>query len=139
MIRAVNPAVAAFARQVTDELIVAQVLILRLSEGFELRHALDRDCPGHELKTLRLEEIRALAQQTGKGAFRPLKAAPNLARGWRFAARGETELGEALDRLYPGAISDWHSVECGIASPTHFRDFSGRQSGMYRVTSKLGY
>jgi hypothetical protein len=50
---------------------------------------------------------------------------------------GTDELGEALERLYPGALADWLAARQPEPPITHYRDFTGRQTGMYRYTSTL--
>jgi hypothetical protein len=118
--------------------------------------------------------LRELAQTTESGAFRPLKSAPNLRRGWIADARSVPELGRALDSLYPGFIPDWYATHMdsaredsrptaaikagshgGASVPasrehagsaplaarkdlvTSYRDFTNRQTGMYRITQNL--
>lgn len=66
-----------------------------------------------------------------------MKAAPNLRKGWRFVAPDEAGLESALDRLYPGAMADWGAAESGHPPVTHYRAFTNRQTGLYRVTQAL--
>ena len=132
-----NPAVNAFARELGDGLVFAQVLVRPAGAGWELRHAADRDAAEGSLRDLDLAAARQLAQFTEGGAFRPLKSAPNLARGWRLRAATAEELGEALERLYPGAVADWFAVRQGSPVITHYREFTARQTGMYRLTATL--
>src|SRR4030095_584291 len=73
-----NPALEAFIAEIGSELIIAQVMIRRSAEGFELRHVDDRELSSDKLGALRLNDVRSLAQFTACGAFRPLKSAPNL-------------------------------------------------------------
>jgi hypothetical protein len=132
-----NPAVNAFAREIGGELVLGQVLIRRGGAGWELRHIADRALEEDSLRDLDLAVARQLAQFTGGGAFRPLKSAPNLARGWRLCAATAEQLGEALERLYPGAVADWFAVRQGAGVPTDYRAFTVRQTGMYRLTTFL--
>jgi len=132
-----NPALRAFAASVREELIFAQVLVRRLPDGWELRHADDRGRAGGELRILTLEAIRPLAQFTAAGEFRPLKSAPTLAAGWRFTCATDELLYEALNRLYPGAVADWFAAQQANPPVTHYREFTARQSGMYRITTAL--
>ena len=124
--------------QIGEELVLAQVVIRRAGSSFELRHVADCDRPVASLRESSLSDLRALAQFTSGGAFRPLKSAPNLARGWRFIARDQTELEAALNRLYPGAVADWSAAQSPQPPVTHYREFTGRQTGMYRITTMLG-
>jgi len=133
----VNPAVIAFARELGKERIFAQVVIRGEGNGWELRHVVDCNAAPGSLKVVDIAGIRQVAQFTEAGAFRPLKAAPNLAHGWRLSIESVAELGEAMDRLYPGAVADWFAVAAGRAELTDFRMFTDRQTGMYRITTFL--
>ncbi|EEF58175.1 DR2241 family protein [Pedosphaera parvula] len=132
-----NPALKHFIAQIGTELVFAQVLIRRSDGNYHLRHVEDREQLAESLRELRLPEVRSWAQHTEAGAFRPLKSAPNLKRGWRLVVADAEGLGMALDAFYPGAIADWHAVRAGNPSVTDFREFTGRQSGMYRITAML--
>ena len=129
-----NPALETFGAQIGSELILAQVLVRRIGEGFELRHVADRSVPAKELKSVSLAELRPLTQRTESGAFRPLKSSPNLQKGWRVAVTEGPELGMALGHLYPGAVADWYAARQGQPPVTHYREFTSRQTGMYRIT-----
>lgn len=138
-----NPALAAFCAALSSELLLAQVLVHRQATGFELRHVGDREAAAERLKLIPLAKLRALANHTAAGEFRPIKAAPNLRAGWLCRVASEAELELALGQLYPGAIADWFAVaqaERGVitrAPVTHYRDFTARQTGMYRITTML--
>jgi sirohydrochlorin cobaltochelatase len=132
-----NPALKAFTAQIGQEVLLAQVLIRRSNSGYELRHVEDRDVPAETLRTLQPAEARALAQFTAAREFRPLKAAPTLAKGWRIRAANDPDLELALNGLYPGALADWHAAQTPNPPLTDYRVFTGRQSGMYRITAKL--
>lgn len=132
-----NPALQAFVAQLGDELLLAQVLIRRAGRGYELRHEADRQRAPGELRLAPLPELRALAQLTASGAFRPLKSAPNLQSGWRAQLADDAELDAALQQLYPGAVADWFAAQKPPAPITHYREFTERQTGMYRITTML--
>ncbi len=132
-----NPAVEAFVSQIGPELVVAQVQIRRTARGYELRRRDDAGCRSDELRALELVDLRAIAQFTAEGVFRPLKSAPTLRSGWRFEASSDAALAAALDRLYPGAIADWYAALGADPPVTDFRVVAARQSGMYRITAKL--
>jgi hypothetical protein len=132
-----NPALKNFAAQIGDELVFAQVLIKRQGNGHELRHIEDRETAAISLRAIKPEDARTLAQYTANGEFRPLKSAPNLQRGWRIVAVNDTELEIALSRLYPGAVADWHAAQSPSSPVTHYREYTERQSGMYRITTML--
>ena len=130
-----NPALRAFLLRIAPELTLAQVCVTRAAGGFALRHAADRE--DAILREVKPEELRELAQFTSTGAFRPLKSAPNLQTGWRCLARNEVELETALRHLYPGAVADWHAAQSSRPPVTHYREFTARQTGMYRATTLL--
>jgi hypothetical protein len=131
-----NPALNTFLEGLETEAVFGQVLVRRVGHGFELRHVEDRDVAG--LEPVVAAGLRALAQTTAAGAFRPLKSAPNLRRGWVMAVHDGVGLGRALDTFYPGALADWFVVErSGRAAAVGFRDFLERQTGMYRIAAML--
>jgi hypothetical protein len=132
-----NPALKAFLAEIKTEFVLAQVLVRRLEKGFELRHVQDRERAAQNLRLVGESEILALAQFTATGAFRPLKSAPNLQTGWRLNSVDETRMGFALNQIYPGAIADWFAVRFSNAAPTNYREFTRRQTGMYRITAML--
>lgn len=132
-----NPALEKFVAQIGSELLLAQLLIIRRERGYELRHVADRATASDNLRPTQLHELRSLAQFTAAGAFRPLKSAPSLQSGWRAIVAGEAELESALNQLYPGAIADWFAAQSPQPPVTHYREFTGRQTGMYRITTKL--
>ena len=132
-----NPALAAFVSQINDETVVAQVRITRSASGFDLRHNDDTARGADELREVRLDQLRELAQFAAAGQFRPLKSAPNLRPGWKLSLRSDAELETALNHLYPGAIADWYAAQATHPPVTHYREFVDRQTGMYRITQKL--
>jgi hypothetical protein len=105
--------------------------------AFTLRHAEDRDKPEPQLRLVRVAELRALAQSNACGEFRPLRAAPDLVAGWlaRVVSPGELEF--ALNALYPGSVADWYAAQAEPPPTTNYREFTARQSGMYRITAML--
>jgi hypothetical protein len=132
-----NPALAAFAVAIKTELVFGQVWIRRTESGFQLRHVADKEADSAALQLLGEKDLRQRAQFTERGAFRPLKSAPNLARGWRVAPRDEPALGLALNQLYPGAVADWFAAQLPSPPVTSYREFTNRQTGMYRITARL--
>jgi hypothetical protein len=132
-----NPALYQFANQLGDVLVLAQALVSRQGQAFELRHVDDRANDIRQLREVKPDALRTLAQFTAEGAYRPLKSAPNLAAGWRTVAADVEDLGVALERLYPGAIADWFAASGPVPPVTNYREFTARQSGMYRITTML--
>ena len=132
-----NPALRQFVAQLGDAFVLAQVLVRPRDQRFELRHIADRSAGAPQLRDVKPEALRTLTQFTADGAFRPLKSAPNLASGWRAVAADIEQLGVALEGLYPGAVADWFAARGPEPPVTHYREFTGRQTGMYRVTTML--
>lgn len=137
MTKPAHPALAAFVAQLGDELVFAEVLIRRAGAGFEVRHRDDSAAASDSLRGVTIESLRELAQTTEAGAFRPLKSAPNLRRGWRVQVPDERRLEMALGNLYPGSLADWFAARQAHPPVTHYREFTGRQTGMYRITAML--
>lgn len=132
-----NPALQAFAGQIGEGCTLGQVQIRPSMGGFELRHTDDTAVPDVSLRLTEVSGLRALAQTTEVGVFRPNKTAPNLRRGWRSFARDTHELETALRQLYPGALADWLAARASSPPVTHYRDFTARQTGLYRITQIL--
>lgn len=130
---AANPALEAFVAQIGEGFVLGQVLIRRAGQGFELRHVADRD----QQDLAVAKDLRETAQFSDSGVFRPLKPAPNLRQGWKATAHSAEELWLALNFLYPGAVADWFAERTGRAEPTNYREFTARQTGMYRITAML--
>jgi hypothetical protein len=132
-----NPAMEAFVASLGSEMVFGQVCIRGSAVGHELCHVADRNEPFSKLRLVAPDDLRALAQSTHDGAFRPLKSAPNLQAGWLTRTRNTSELERALDHLYPGAIADWYAAREVPAPVTGYREFTARQTGMYRITTML--
>ncbi len=130
-----NWALNAFAAQLGAEVVFAQVLLRREGAGFTLRHVEDAQVPEAALRLMTVEELRDWVQTAVDGAFRPLKSAPNLRRGWHARSGDAAALGAALDRLYPGALADWFAARAPEPPVTSYREFTARQTGMYRITT----
>ena len=132
-----HPAFAAFLEALGTEMVFCQICIVRTPTGFIVRHLDDRDLPGETLRSLTVHDMRALAQFTAAGVLRPLKSAPNLARGWQAELRSDDELWLALNALYPGAVADWFAAQSSPPPITSYREFTARQTGMYRIAASL--
>ena len=130
-----NPALEEFAALIAPKLLVGQVLIRRNGESFDLCHLADRDASS--LRVLSVEQLRALADFTEQKQYRPLKSAPTLPRGWSCVARDLADLDDALRHLYPGAVADWFAAQQPAPPITHYREYTARQTGMYRTTTML--
>ena len=137
MTETANPALSSFVACMGEECVVAQVRVRREGVGFELRHHADVPIASEDLRLLQVEDLRALVQTTEAGAFRPLKSAPNLRKGWRVMSPNVHALEVALNHLYPGALADRHAAAGANPPVTHYREFTARQTGMYRITATL--
>jgi len=123
---------------VQEETVVGQVLLQRVGAGWSLRHVEDRSEPEAKLRLVAAGDLREVAQSTAEGAFRPLKSAPNLIRGWLSRPGSAVELGVALDHLYPGFVADWDAFrKTGPALASDFHTYAERQTGMYRIVAML--
>ncbi len=132
-----HPHVAALRDRLGQPLVLLEVLLERRPTGIELRHFRDATRRDVELVSRTPEALGALAESMENGAFRPNRSAPTLRSGWRCHIATETDLHEALEQLYPGALADWYAWETGSSRPTPFRDFVVRQTGMYRSTQAI--
>ena len=109
-------------------------------DGYELRHRADVGQPAAALSVHDDPEAAAgLSLHDDAGAYRPLKTAPNLRRGWRLVAPDAAGLRLALEGFYPGRAGAWRifSRRGGSLETTSLRETLNRQTGMYRVTGKL--
>jgi hypothetical protein len=132
-----NPAYRAFLDSLGAERVWAQLLITREGVGFTLRHVRDRDANPAPLKTITVPDLRKLAMFDASGQFRPLRSAPDLVNGWVCHCKTDEELARAIQQLYPGSIPDWYSTQNRVPPITNYREFTNRQSGMYRITQFL--
>ena len=130
-----NPAIEAFVGAIGAEKVWGQILIQPSQSGFTIRHVADRSVPAEQLKRIGLSDARKLAMFTEAGQFRPLRAAPDLPGVGSLIAR----IGRPLAR-FAGILS---RLSCGLVcgpkrfAPTDYREFTARQSGMYRITQLL--
>ena len=131
-----QPALKVWLEQWFDRTEFVQVTITRMDAGYELRHTVDVDRPESTLRPVSVPELRTVAQFTRSGAFRPNKLSPNLCAGWRCHAKSDRELEDALRLLYPGGLADWYAEFRGLKAKS-FREYLGRQTGMYRVAQQL--
>ncbi len=107
------------------------------SNGYFLYHWADRNSLHEARVSHSIEDARQIAKYDSSGAYRPLKGAPNLPRGWLIELTNIDDLKRALDFFYPGAIATWLAHQAGTAHPICLRQTLNRQTGMYRVTRKL--
>jgi 4Fe-4S binding protein/cobalt chelatase family protein len=107
------------------------------SDGYLLYHWADRNSLPEAEVYHSIDDARQIAKFDSSGAYRPLKGAPNLPRGWLIELTSIDALKRALDYFYPGAIGSWLAHQAGTATPVCLRKTLNRQSGMYRVTRQL--
>jgi hypothetical protein len=137
----VSPAIQAFAQEIerAGEMVFCQVIISKTVNPslFILRHSNNRNNAEASLNIVPIPELRKLVQFDAKGRFRPLKSAPDLQEGWAFRTGSLLELERALQIVYPGALADWFRLRREEVRPTSYREFTARQTGMYRITTFL--
>ena len=132
-----TPALASLLNALNPTFDFVEVRISRVPGGFTLQHASDTGCPLAELDEIEVTALRGLAQTTFQGAFRPIKTAPSLRRGWHCLVASPQDLQQALDALYPGGLVDWFAAQHPPVPVQHYREFTARQTGMYRITQQL--
>ena len=117
--------------------LIGEILITPLSgDRYELRHRADENI--QNLKACEgAEAARSLSFFTDSGAYRPLKTAPTLQRGWRLTVTSPASLREALDHFYPAMTGIWLSHLEGSLKPVPLRDTLNRQTGMYAASKRL--
>lgn len=109
---------------------------IEVRPGMTLRHVDDRAVGELEI-FVGPEHALELAKYDSAGAYRPLKTAPNLRRGWELRLASVDELRLALDYFYPAAVGTWLTFERGELEVVSLRETLGRQTGMYRVTQLM--
>jgi hypothetical protein len=132
-----TPAMDALLIKVGAEFGWGEVIAQKSGEKYIIRHVADCEVALEDLEEMTISSLRALATYTGRGSFRPLKSAPDLRRGWRTESKNSAELETALNHLYPGSIADWFAAGASNPPVTTYREFTNRQSGMYRITQML--
>ena len=102
--------------------------------AYEVRHVDDAGVADLELDTYDDPlDARGLATHDERGRYRPLKAAPTLQSGWRFAPLDPTALVETVETFYPASVPNWHREREGDLDVSHWRETMERQTGMYGV------
>jgi sirohydrochlorin cobaltochelatase len=131
-----DPIAGAFAAALTDPLCFGQIVVHKINRRFALSH---RDDDGrNDLQTFRdAHDAIEIAKYDDAGDYRALKTAPNLRHGWRLDVVDLTELQRALDYFYPGRLAVFAAWKQNRLTTTPLRDTLDRQSGMYRVASKI--
>src|SRR6267143_1590238 len=131
-----NPTAPALESALTDRFHFGQILVRKINGAFVLSHCGDET--RKKLKTFQsAEDAIELSKFDDSGNYRPLKTAPNLARGWRLELARPEELQRALDYFYPGRLAVFLAWKTGQLHTTPLRETLDRQSGMYRVAAKI--
>ena len=114
-----------------------QILVQkREGAGFVLLHRDDESLD--QLQTYRdAEDAVGIAKYDDAGDYRPLKTAPNLRHGWRLELANVEELRRALDYFYPSRLAVFTAWKSSYLETTALRETLDRQSGMYRVATKI--
>jgi len=131
------PLEKALAAVLNDSNPFGQIFIQRTkADGFVLCHREDQN--SGQLQVFRTpDDAVEIARYDDAGKYRPLKTAPNLRHGWRLELVDLGELRRALDHLYPGRVAMLAAWTENRLSTTALRETLDRQSGMYRVATKI--
>jgi hypothetical protein len=104
------------------------------ARGYELRHVDDADADTADLTTREDPlDARQIAKHDDRDRYRPLKTAPTLQTGWRFADLGPAEAVRAVESFYPATVTNWYREREGELDISHWRETVDRQSGIYGV------
>jgi hypothetical protein len=105
---------------------------------YELRHVDDADAEPAALEAYADPlAARGIGRTDERGRYRPLRTAPSLPGGWRFASLGPREVAEAVETFYPATVPNWHLERAGELDVTHWRETAERQTGIYDVVEEL--
>lgn len=118
--------------------VIGQVRVSHADSGeWLLHHVFDTGVIGPLVAFNTPESARDIAAYDDSGAFRPLKTAPDLKRGWKLELPDEDALRAALDFLYPAALGFLVHMQHGTLRPVNLRETLERQTGMYRFTNTI--
>jgi sirohydrochlorin cobaltochelatase len=113
---------------------IGEIAIAREPDGtFTLMHRDDRSRDDVQL----FASANEIARYDDAGNYRPLKTAPNLRRGWRMRLPDPGSLARALEEFYPARLAALKAFQRNELQSTALRDTLARQSGMYRVASRI--
>jgi sirohydrochlorin cobaltochelatase len=118
---------------------IGQVMICPAEAGsYHLLHEDDLELAPRALRRLRSrEELREMIRLDREGNFRPLRAAPNLLRGWMLHAPDLPSLELAFDYIYPAELANETLWRKGALPTTPWRETAERQSGRFRVVREI--
>src|SRR5216117_4058549 len=114
-----------------------EIFVQKTTSGrFVMSHR-DDESVDH-LQTFRnAQDAIEIAKYDDAGNYRPLKTAPNLRHRWRLELATVEELRRALDYFYPSRLAVFAAWKSGYLKTTALRETLDRQSGMYRVATKI--
>ena len=132
-----SSAAGSLERVLTIPFCLGQILVRKIPVGhFVLSHRDDETLD--KLKSFRsAEDAIDIAKYDDAGNYRPLKTSPDLRHGWRLELDSVEELRRALDYFYPGRLAVFAAWKSNKLETTSLRQTLDRQSGMYRVASKI--
>ncbi len=106
--------------------------------GFELMDTRDLVTDRADLEPMTtLEEIKEMIRWDRYGEFRPLRAAPDLPRGWIQSFPNWASLMLALDYIYPAELANaalWNKDQLPITS---WKETAERQTGRFRIVREI--
>jgi sirohydrochlorin cobaltochelatase len=82
-------------------------------------------------------DLRELVLRDRQGNFRPLRAAPNLSRGWLIHAPDLRSLQLALDYIYPAALANWTLSLKNVLPVAPWPETAERQTGRFRIVREI--
>lgn len=116
---------------------IGEIAIAASEDGkFLLRHRNDAAMEARDHFT-DAHDAATIAKVDDAGNYRPLKTAPNLRHGWEMRLPDLAAVRAALDHFYPGRLAVAEAAEDGRLTTTPLRETLERQTGMYRVASKI--
>lgn len=127
-----------FVHSIEPPWIMGEILITLESKGYQLRHVKDRDTSAESLRELHsLTDLRELILRDEQGSFRPLRAAPNLRRGWVMSAKEGWDVTTFLDYVYPSGMQNWKLWKDGELPFTPWHETAKRQTGRFRIVREI--
>ncbi len=120
-----------------DPLYIGQVAIIPNASSYRLLHRDDLTNSSALTQHRGSIAARDIAFTDEHNAFRPLKTAPTLRRGWELHLDTLADLILALDHLYPAALGMAMHHQRGSLESVPLRTTLARQTGMYRRTNTI--
>ena len=118
---------------------IGQVAILHEEKrSFSLVHEDDLFGDFSNLRRLQSPwDLRELILLDEDEKFRPLRAAPNLRRGWVYRSLSLHETYLALEYLYPAALANWVLQRNNRLTVTPWQETAERQTGRFRIVREI--